>query len=251
MTRWLRSETEILRRIISNKQTLANAIHFALDSAFPYPEKAFGQDVLIGLNVLRTELGLAPDQKPGDIDLLIVPFNEEKILVDRTIAIEVKIVRPSIKAPDRDSNESGRSQAAGLLADGFPYVGLLHVSIPESLPSEVHWNIPVISTQLTADGKPSETGERFLVDPFPLVCARRQNGRIAAMNLPKEIAFHAIAMSLSKDGERFGGNTVGDERRGLLNSKTSKKLLIQIEELVSQKPERFTGICWFGNHQNK
>lgn len=71
MLSWLSFEAEVLKRIAANRQVLANTIHFALDAAFPHPEHAFGQSVYVGINIPRTKLQLAPDQRPGDIDYLI------------------------------------------------------------------------------------------------------------------------------------------------------------------------------------
>lgn len=90
---WIKSEEEILKRIVSNRQTFANTIHFALDSAFPYPEHAYAQDVYVVINIPRDKLQLAPNERPGDIDYLIVPFSKDEILFDRTIAMEAKVVR--------------------------------------------------------------------------------------------------------------------------------------------------------------
>ena len=51
MRAWIKSEEEVLRRMVADRQILANALHFMLDAAFPYPEHAFRQDVLVGVNI--------------------------------------------------------------------------------------------------------------------------------------------------------------------------------------------------------
>lgn len=246
MLSWLRSETEVLKRIASNRQTLANTIHFALDSAFPYPENAYAQDVYIGINIPRDKLQLAPDQRPGDIDYLIVPFSGNDILFERTIAIEAKVVRPSVSKPSRNTNTMGRTQAAGLLRDGFPFVGLVHISVPEPLPSQMHWKIPFLSNNFGPNGELLETGEYHLVDPFPLLSAKRQEGRVLALDLPKEIGYRVIAMTLSEDGERFCGNTVGQERGGGHNPRVSNTLIKSVQALLTAEPHLFEVVHWYG-----
>ena len=47
---WLRSEEEVIKRIVANKASLANSVSFALRSAFPYPEHHFSNDVLVSVN---------------------------------------------------------------------------------------------------------------------------------------------------------------------------------------------------------
>src|SRR5688500_12634751 len=94
MPPWTRSEIEVLRRITASRTVLANTIYFGLETAFPDPEHPYGQDILVAVGVPRTDLGLDPSQKPGDIDLLVVPVRRSEVLEDRIIAIETKILRP-------------------------------------------------------------------------------------------------------------------------------------------------------------
>ncbi len=244
MLNWLKSEAEILKRIVSNRQTLANTIHFALDSAFPYPEHAFAQDVYVGINIPRVKLQLAPDQRPGDIDYLIIPFSKNEILFERMIAIEAKVVRPSVINPGRNTNTMGRTQAAGLIRDGFPFVGLVHISVPEPLPTQMHWKIQHISNNLGPNGELLETGEYSMVDPFPVLSATRQEGRVVALDLPKEVGYRVIAMTLSKDGERFCGNTIGEERRGVRNNIMSDTLIKSVNALLTAEPHLFQTVRW-------
>lgn len=245
MTSWLSSEEKILRRIVSNTQTVANTIHFALDTAFPYPERAFAQNIFIGINIPRKDLGLDPRDKPGDIDYLIVPFTDKEIMLSKAIGIEAKIVRPTIAKPYRNANTMGEKQAKGLLRDGFPFVGLLHISIPEPLPKEMHWSLPIMSNKLGSNGELVATGEFASLDWFPTVHAERHEGRILALNLPPPIAYKIISFNLSKDNQNFSGNTMNESRRGYLNPNISNKLLESIELLLSEKPQYFQKVIWF------
>ncbi|CFN94022.1 Uncharacterised protein [Bordetella pertussis] len=245
MLDWLSSEAEVLKRIVANRQALASTMYFALDSAFPYPEHAFAQSVYVGINIPRAKLQLSPDQRPGDVDCLIVPFSDNEILLERTIAIEAKIVRPSISNPGRNANTMGRAQVRGLLCYGFPFVGLVHISVPESMPSHMHWEVPEISDIVGSNGELIETGEYFIFDPFPLASARRQEGRVLALGLPVEVGYRVIALTLSNNGERFCGFTIGEARAGARNPVVSHRVLEAVRMLLTTEPHLFEVVHWF------
>lgn len=242
---WRQSEEKILKRIIANRACLANCINFSLNSAFPYPEHQFANDVLIFLSVPRAELGLDPERKPGDVDLLVVPFDHSQYHFERSIAIEVKVVRPTIKKPSRNVNSMGLKQVSGLLRDGFPFVGLLHVALPEATPEEHCWDLPLIANTLGPNGELVETGERVAIDPFPIITAQRQEGRIATMGLPVEVGFCSIGLNLSTDGEGFSGGTVGFDKPGKLNPQISHELLKAIEKYLDNHRGSFSEVRWF------
>ncbi|WAB90915.1 hypothetical protein [Pseudomonas citronellolis] len=242
---WAKSETEILFRILDNRQLFANTVHFALASAFPCPEAAFGCDVYVGVNIQRGKLNLNLRQRPGDVDYLIIPVRDERVLTDRIIAIEAKIVRPTIKNPSRNANSMGRSQIEGLLHDGFPFVGLLHIAIPEPLPAEAHWKISELTHSLGADGKLLESGRYFVFDPFPLLSAQRQEGRVLSLNLPDEVAYRVIGIEFSQSDSILFGCTIGEYCRGKRNSRESASLTAAVESLLGNEPGLFQKVCWF------
>lgn len=246
MKHWSSSEAEVLERIVSSRQTFANTVHFALASAFPIPEHAYGQDVLVALNAPRSELGLSAEGKPGDIDLLMVPIGAQGPMAHRSIAIEAKIVRPTLDNPSRNVNTMGRTQALGLLADGFPFVGLIHIAIPQRLPEEMHWRVGKLTGELGANGELLEEPEPHLVDPFPLISAQRQLGRVEALDFPQDVGFNAISLTLSKDGERFVGNTIGDDRTSCRNRTCSDRLIDSISRFVEVRRNDFKLISWYG-----
>ena len=242
---WLRSEEEIIRRIVASKSSLANSLSFSLNSAFPCSEHRFSNDVLVSVNVPRAHLGLDPGQKPGDIDILLIPFNDCQYHFERSVAIEVKVLRPTISKPSRNVNSMGFKQVLGLLRDGFPFVGLLHIAVPETTPTELCWNIPVIANAIGSNGELVETGERVAMDPFPITTAQRQEGRINALDLPVEAGFNSIGFNLSPDGEGFSGGTVGFDKMGKLNPQVSQELLEAIEAYLINNIGSFSKVRWF------
>ncbi|WP_198083775.1 hypothetical protein [Variovorax sp. E3] len=242
-TRWIESETDVLFRLRDSKSTFANLIHFAVEGAFPDSEHALSHDLLVAINVPRRQLGLSAHGKPGDVDLLIVPMADGP-MCERAIAIEAKIVRPTLENPSRNANSMGASQVVGLLNDGFPLVGLAHITIPTPLPPEMHWSIPWWSGALGPDRKPQKTGKTFAFDPFPLLSAERQQGRVLALALPPEVGYKVMGITLSKDRQRFAGNTMGEGRRASFNPLASAKLIEGVADLCHRRSELFQRIRW-------
>ncbi|OAI08149.1 hypothetical protein A1353_05790 [Methylomonas methanica] len=249
MMDWIKREESVGRKILSDLSILASTIGITLTSAFPkIDEHAYGQDVLIASNVLRENLGLPAEQKPGDIDFLIVPYNGN-LMLEKTIAIELKIVRPTINKPGKNANSMGVTQAKGLLRDGFPFVGLIHVVIPEALPKALHVRVPLKHWESDGygGGELKDTGETLCFDPFPGVCAQRQEGRILISDLPEDISYRVIGLDLKDDDMAGSGCTYGEQRIGKLNRNFSSNLLEKIQSLIEQKPEIFQHIKWYGS----
>jgi len=244
---WTKSETEVLRRIAASPSLLSHAIEFALASAFPWAtDHPFAQPVYVGINIARGEVGLDLHGKPGDVDLLVIPFRAEMLFLDRVIALEVKVVRPTLRNPGRNANTFGRSQVVGLLKDGFPFVGLLHIMIPEPSPPEAFWRIPMMASRLGPEGELVPTGELFDFDPSPLIAAGRQEGRILASALPGDVGYRVMAVGMSRDKQSFNSSTMGEERRPGRNPTTSLELCDRVADLLKRAPQKFTAMHWAG-----
>ena len=229
---------------MSDRSLRANILHTALESAFPPPDQhPYAQDVLVGIEIKREKLGLAAGQRPGDIDLLVVPLQGDRPSAKKAIAIEVKIVRPTLRKPGKNADTTGSDQARGLLHDGFPYVCLLHLCAPEPLPKALHWSLPYVEHEPGVGLV--ETGRRLLIDPFPLMSAPRQEGRLRALGLPAEIGYTAIGLPLTKDGQGFSGCTFGENHLAQLNPVTLPPLAARIESLIAAEANLFQLIRWF------
>lgn len=232
----------LVTELVADARSLGPVAHFILDTAFPYPEHPFGQDIWVAANVLREAIGLPPSLKPGDIDILIVPEGPSGPQLEKAMAVEVKVVRPTFAKPGRNANSYGRSQVSGLLRDGFPFVGLLHLVLPEPLPNEYLVDVPHIASRLGPNGEPILTGETSKVDFFPIVAAERQQLRLGALDLRQEIAFTSIGIQLSQDGTCLAGHTLGDSRVGLRNENVSPGLLQNIRRYMLSK--NMSKIVW-------
>lgn len=146
----------------------------------------------IATEIPREKLGLPTDQKPGDIDVLIIPATDEKVYFEYTAAFEVKIVRPTNRNIKKNSCSLGVTQTYGLIDDGFPLVGLLHVCM----------NAPILPEGLQTLPLHDELGIReIVIDTFPLYSVNLQYQRILKSDLPKYVGVKVISLSFSSPYE--------------------------------------------------
>jgi hypothetical protein len=245
---WTAKEQTVATKICDSRWALARVIGVALSTAFRASrEHQYAQDVHVSLGVKRTELGLPSCGRPGDVDLLIIPDNGS-LMLDRTIAIELKVVRPTISKPGKNSSSLGVSQAIGLLKDGFPFVGLTHVVLPELQPRHLHKLSPVKSLETDGRGQLKDTGEFVRWDPFPIVCARRQEGRIVAANIPPQLSYRVVAFLVDAMTGELNGCTEGEHKHGAANPSYSTDLLAATGKFFREHATRFRRIRWFDKH---
>ena len=74
--------------------------------------------------------------KPGDIDLLVLPYEANELLLHKTLAIEIKAVRASFLNQGKSPNSFGFTQANGLKEMGFPAVAVAHLIVSDESPPE-------------------------------------------------------------------------------------------------------------------
>lgn len=84
--------------------------------------------------VATTSRIVAGAVRPGDIDLLVIPYQGRELILERTLAIEIKAIRASFARQGKSPNDFGYSQAEGLSALGFPYVALVHLIVSDGSP---------------------------------------------------------------------------------------------------------------------
>lgn len=114
---------------------------------------------------------------PGDIDLLVIPYQKNYLLIDQTLVIEVKIVRARFQAQGKSPNDFGFSQAEGLLRHGFPFVAVAHLIVSDRSPPTA-WRSMLVADVLDADsGRVGDLREVF-VDMMPADLIRRSYGRM-------------------------------------------------------------------------
>lgn len=185
-----------------NYNLFANLIHKPVG----YDEFEKYTGFYLKFETLREKLGFDKNEKPGDFDILLIPFSEEKIYFERTCALEVKIVRPSRKKPKKAPNSYGIKQIKGLINDGFPLIGLIHICMTEPLKENEKEVIKLDLTPFDMDNPLNN--EKFLentvnvkYDHFSQYSAENQMKRLISKDIPKYIGIMTLGINLTEKGE--------------------------------------------------
>jgi len=221
-------EKEIVKKLTDDLACLNDAIFFAVNPALHLDEDVIECTLHIALEVPRSMLNLNPNQKPGDFDLLIIPERKGVIYFDRTIAIEVKVVRPTLSKPSKNAGKMGATQTNGIVSDGFPFVGLLHLEVPENRPEEQKEEMP----------------NGYLMDMFPLESAIRQDGRLKKLDLPSFVGFSSTGLA-SSDTDFFG-STFGVEKCCEINPNINTEIIDSVKELFYSNKIEFNTVETYG-----
>lgn len=221
-------EKETVQVLLENSfGCFTDSIFFVTSEALRINDEINECTLFVATEVIRDKLGLTLNSKPGDIDLLIIPEIENKVYFERTIAIEVKVLWPTNKKPEKNASKMGATQAKGLLTDGFPFVGLLHLAIPENSPSANKLEMP----------------NGYLMDMFPLQAAARQQGRLNKLDIPEYVGFSSVGLqSLEAD---FTGISIGFEKPPKRNPNLNRSLVNDIRIYFESNRQQFTPITTF------
>jgi hypothetical protein len=114
--------------------------------------------------------------RPGDIDLLVIPYERNTLILERVLAIEVKAVRATFARQGRSPNEFGFSQGLGLLELGFPYVAVAHLIISDVSPQQ-YWRDMSIARVINLNDEVEFVGME-LTDQMPGNLTARTYGRL-------------------------------------------------------------------------
>ena len=221
-------EKEIVKKLTDNLACLNDAIFFAVNPALHLDDDIIECSLHIALEVPRSLLNLKPDQKPGDFDLLIIPERKGVIHFDRTIAIEIKVVRPTLSKPSKNAGKMGATQTNGIVADGFPFVGLLHLEVPENTPYKQKEVMP----------------NDYLMDMFPLESSMRQNGRLKQLELPSFVGYSSTGLASTEI--EFIGSTFGIEKNCEINPNINSEIINSVEKLFYSNNVVFNLVQTYG-----
>jgi hypothetical protein len=157
---------------------------------------------------------------PGDIDLLVIPYHGDELILSRSLAIELKIIRATFIKQGKSPNQYGFSQSQALLDAGFPYTAVGHLIISDDSPKEFWRNI--LSTTIVN----AETGECSPLEPIqkdmlPADLISRSFGRLKANRINSNIG--CFSSYLSDDGIWY---PMGD--KAIWNQKTTRDTLDSI-----------------------
>jgi hypothetical protein len=126
--------------------------------------------------LVRTRDILTHAERPGDIDLLVLPYEDDELVLERVLAIEAKAVRARYLRQDKSPNEFGFSQALSLLELGFPYVAVAHLIVSDVSPEE-EWHEMMVAEVLDREGNAKDIG-KVRIDPMPENLTDRTFGRL-------------------------------------------------------------------------
>jgi ClpX C4-type zinc finger len=251
------SESQVIHYLLTRKEDFVWSFGFMLRGSFegyePIIHSGDNFDGLrIAMNIPREELGLdATRTSPGDIDVLIVPWKENQNLYEKTMAIEVKIVRPTLKNPSRNANSLGLTQVEGLINDGFNYIGLMHITTPEPLPKQY-----LTETKVTKAGRIKvndlEPKEILKLDMFSVYASDRQFGRLNNLGLPDYIGLNSLGIKIrikNEQGNVYWGiasYTTANERAPSLNPNASQKTSDLVRNHFEANKDRYLNLKWSG-----
>lgn len=186
---------------------------------------------------------LAPGAlQPGDIDLLVIPYERDELILHRTVAFEIKAIRARYENQGKSPNEFGISQARGLLSLGFPYVAVAHLIVSDSSPEDAWREVKIgkiLNRQGLVEMLPSKP-----VDLMPMDLTQRAFGRLskAGLQAPEVGLISAYLGSSHLDliGEGIDYSTWHPAcRRASPNSTPSKRLLETVAALFEQRAAQF------------
>ena len=236
------TEKEVIDLLINwkNKEGLYDLRH--LYQSFDTDLKIKG--LYIATNVLRQELGFIKNEKPGDFDLIMIPYTENEISFERTAVCEVKVVRPTRINPLRNANSMGTTQLNGLIKDGFPFVGLIHVSVTEPLKDDEKTTIKFCTLRANSDDR-IEEGKKFedyLVevkfDNFPWFSADKQLQRLVSLEIPKYVGLKCIGL-IQNNGGHYTINAASRKYKGLETGYLNPHRKIETIEKIKNHYEHY------------
>lgn len=192
------------------------------------------------LPLVPTNLLSVAVKKPGDIDLLVLPYEGDELVLERAMAIEIKAVRATFLRQGKKSGSSGFPQAAGLKTIGFPYVAVLHLIVSDGSPDHA-WRPMWAARVLDDDGNleilPSQT-----VDWLPIDLMERVFGRLKA-TCPDNTFGLAAAYLGSTDDEISNINNNGlwmpNCRAAVYNPSVNEEFLVKVGAFFDRYAFRF------------
>ncbi|WP_211253623.1 hypothetical protein [Alkanindiges illinoisensis] len=170
---------------------------------------------------------------PGDIDLLIIPYEDNQLIVSKTLAIELKIIRAKFTKQAKSPNDFGFSQAIGLLKAGFPYVAVAHLIISDHSPKD-YWREVGMAQVLNTDTGAAKWLGLSKKDMMPIDLMTRAYGRLKA-NCPNE----NIGLLASYIDKNNSGLWFPEGRAAQFNPESNINTLEQITEFYYRNYENF------------
>ena len=165
-------------------------------------------------------------ERPGDIDLLIIPYEGDDIVVSRTLALEIKAVRASFDRPGKSPNDMGFSQAQHLSELGFPFVGVAHLIVSHPSPPGA-WKTRSIAQVIDESGQIGDFAEASC-DWLPADLIDRSYGRRVTSCTNPNVGFVSAYLEKSELTESRSGHWIPSGRVSQRNPFTQDKTVEMI-----------------------
>jgi hypothetical protein len=232
-----KSEEALIISFVSDRELFGRAYcEVQPDYFYDMPQ---GSGVLIG-PLVRTRDIISYARRPGDIDLLVIPYEGDHLILDRVLAIEVKAVRATFMQQWRSPNEFGFSQALGLLELGFPNVAVAHLIVSDVSPPE-YWREMTMARVIDRHDRVELVGPE-MVDPMPNSLIERVYGRLAKTCTIADIGLISAYVWSDLLGSAFRkGHTIvfPNGRPASLNPQTSVRTLDRIAAYYDENAKWF------------
>lgn len=156
-------------------------------------------------NFLVKDVGLKIGGKPGEIDILLLPFDSDAVYYEKCSVFEVKVAKPHFNNIIKGANSDGYSQVMGLVKAGFPYVGLIHVISSQPLPAESKPEIKFVKRPANIEGRPGrelpniDDFELIKWDWLPFHARDTQMKRLLSYDIPKYVGLKVMSMNFYED----------------------------------------------------
>ncbi len=227
------AEESVAIRLIS-KRRLFGEVYSALLPEY-FRSMPLGSGVFIQSFVPTANISPGAD-RPGDIDMLIVPYEGDELILEQTLAIEVKVIRANFARQGKSPNEYGFSQARALMDLGFPRVAVAHLIVSDSSPPHA-WREMMAVTVLDKQGRVSEPRTE-LIDCLPADLIDRAFGRLQKAASDDEVGLVAahVGHTDSAIGPKRTGIWTASHRPAMPNPKSSDALLRSIAEYFEAEP---------------
>lgn len=213
-----RSEEALIIQFLSDRKLFGAAYREVQPDYFD--AMPYGSGAFVGPLVRTTDV-VASARRPGDIDLLIIPYEADQLVLDRVLVIEVKAVRAKFAQQGKSPNEFGFSQASALLELGFPYVAVAHLIISDGSPRE-SWQT-MIKAEVLENDEIKILGPE-LIDPLPNTLTDRVFGRLVKSCPSNEIGLisaYVCSKLFGTDSEE-GHTIISPNARPALLNKMAK-----------------------------
>jgi hypothetical protein len=224
-----RTEKDLVTWLFDDPFIMIGALRYVIDAAVGFHTKGWTFETWLHLD--RKELGLNPDRKPGDIDILLVPVLGADRFAERAIAIEVKKAVISRSKRGKSPNSFGLEQCMGLLRDGFPIVSALHLMFVENSEREKMYWVPLHETGVHKIGESTQIGH-VIHDPASLDVRARNVGRLEKMFGDDEISYNLLAYTVDKTGLLVESKSESSGRTAKVNSNRKASIVAKLKKLA-------------------